>query len=97
MEFEWYSKKEQVNIEKHGIDLEMVKAVFADPFHIEQYDEEHSGIEDRWQIMGKSGDVLFVVYTERGNKYRIISARDAVPEERRIYYGRSSKGNWFVS
>ncbi|MDR1210681.1 MAG: hypothetical protein LBK40_00465 [Spirochaetaceae bacterium] len=31
MEFEWYSEKERINIEKHGIDLEMVKQVFDDP------------------------------------------------------------------
>ncbi|MHC6202111.1 BrnT family toxin [Breznakiellaceae bacterium SP9] len=62
----------------------MVKEVFTDPFRIEQYDAVHSGTEDRWQTLGKSEDVLFVVYTERGNKNRIISAREADPEERSI-------------
>jgi uncharacterized DUF497 family protein len=46
---------------------------------------EHSGLEDRWHILGMAGDLLFVVYTERGNKARIITAREAEPEERRIY------------
>jgi uncharacterized DUF497 family protein len=96
MEFEWYSEKERINVEKHGIDLEMVKQVFGDPFHIEEYDESHSGTEDRWRVLGKSGTVLFVVYTERGEKARIISAREAEPEERRIYYGGSNEENWFV-
>ena len=96
MEFEWYSEKERLNIEKHGIDLEMVKGVFDDPFRLEQYDAFHSGTEDRWQVLGKSGDVLFVVYTERGIKTRIISARKAEPEERQIYYGRNDKGAWFI-
>ena len=96
MKYEWYSEKERINIEKHGIDLGMVKEVFDDPFHVEQYDETHSGLEDRWQVLGKSGDVLFVVYTERGETCRIITAREAEPEERRIYYGKSSKGNWFI-
>jgi uncharacterized DUF497 family protein len=96
MDFEWYSEKERLNVEKHGIDLETVKRVFNDPFRIEQYDEFHSGTEDRWQILGKAGDVLFVVYTERGTTTRIITARKAEPEERRIYYGRNGKGNWFI-
>ncbi|GHV07391.1 hypothetical protein FACS189485_17670 [Spirochaetia bacterium] len=96
MKFEWYSEKERINIEKHGIDLEMVKQAFDDPFRVEQYDEAHSELEDRWQTLGMSGDVLFVVYTERGETCRIITAREAEPEERRIYYGESSKGNWFI-
>jgi uncharacterized DUF497 family protein len=96
MEFEWYSEKERINIEKHGVDLEMVKQVFDDPFRIEQYDASHSGAEDRWQTLGKAGEVLFVVYTERGTKTRIITAREAEPEERRIYYGERDKENWFI-
>jgi uncharacterized DUF497 family protein len=62
MDLEWYSEKERINVEKHGIDLETVKQVFDDPFRIEKYDESHSGAENRWQVLGKSGDVLFVVY-----------------------------------
>jgi uncharacterized DUF497 family protein len=96
MEFEWYSEKERVNIEKHGITLDAVKKVFADPFRIMQYDIEHSGQEDRWQTLGMAGDVLFVVHTERGDKTRIISARKAEPWERRIYYGQSDQGYWFI-
>jgi uncharacterized DUF497 family protein len=96
MDFEWYSEKERLNVEKHGIDLETVKQVFDDPFRIEQYDESHSGMENRWQVLGKAGDVLFVVYTERGATTRIITAREAEPEERRIYYGESGKENCFI-
>jgi uncharacterized DUF497 family protein len=96
MEFEWYSEKEQANIEKHGINLDTVKKVFDDPFRIEQYDLEHSGLEDRWQTLGMAGDVLFVVYTERGDRARIITAREAEPEERRLYYGQNTKGYWFI-
>ena len=96
IEFEWYSNKEKLNIEKHGFDLDIVKRVFNDPFRIMQYDEEHSGLEDRWQILGMANGLLFVIYTERNEKIRIISAREATPEERRIYYGKSKKGYWFI-
>ncbi|MDR2718188.1 MAG: BrnT family toxin [Treponema sp.] len=58
--FEWYSEKERLNVEKHGIDLETVKKVFDDPFRIEQYDEAHSGTEDRWQTLGMAGEVLLM-------------------------------------
>ena len=96
----WLSTERQ-NIEKHNIDLGMVKKVFDDPFRIVQYDITHSGLEDRWQTLGMAAGVLFVVYTERSNhrfgeKIRIVTARKATPEERRIYYGKSEKGYWFI-
>jgi len=96
LEFEWYSEKERLIAEKHGLDIETVKQIFDDPFRIVQYDITHSGLEDRWQILGKFKDVIFTVYTERGEKIRIITAREATPEEKRIYYGKSKKGHWFI-
>jgi len=96
LEFEWYSEKEQQIAEKHGLDMETIKRIFDDPFRIIQYDEAHSGLEDRWQILGKVNEVLFSVYTERGEKIRIITAREATFKERRIYYGSSKKGFWFI-
>ena len=44
--------------------------------------------------MGFFDDVLFVVYTERGDVIRIISARIAEPFERRIYYGDGETYGW---
>ena len=96
LEFEWYSEKERLIAEKHGLDMETVKKVFDDPLRIIQHDEAHSGLEDRWQTLGKVKEVLFAVYTERGEKVRIITAREATPEERRVYYGTSKKGYWFI-
>ena len=94
--FEWNSEKERLIAEKHGLDMEAVKQIFDDPFRIVQYDDVHSGLEERWQTLGKVNGVLFAVYTEREEKIRIISAREATPEERRIYYGESKKGFWFI-
>ena len=48
---------------------------------------EFEDIENRWQVIGEVGEILFVVYTERGAAFRLITARMATPEERRIYYG----------
>ena len=96
LEFEWCSEKERLIAEKHGIDMYAIKRIFDDPFRIMQYDDVHSGLEDRWQILGLVDDVLFAVYTERGLKIRIITAREATPEEKRIYYGTNTKGHWFI-
>ena len=94
--FEWDSEKAWVIAEKHGLDMGSVKRMFADPFRVVQYDADHSGLEDRWQTLGMVNGVLFAVYTERQEKIRIITAREATPKERRIYYGTNKRGHWFI-
>ena len=84
----WDKKKAALNLQKHGVAFEDAALVFADENSIARYDERHSQDEDRWQIIGMVNDVLFVVYTERGEALRLISARLATPNERREYYGR---------
>ena len=96
LEFEWDSEKGRLIAEKHNISMDEVKQIFDDPFRIMQYDKAHSGLEERWQTIGKANKVLFAVFTERGAKTRIITARKATSEERKIYNGESEKGNWFI-
>ncbi|MCD8218123.1 MAG: BrnT family toxin [Clostridiales bacterium] len=86
LEFEWDERKNKRNIEKHGIDFDTAMMIFNDENRIEIYDMEHSQDEDRYNTIGLVHDVLFVVYTERKEKVRIISARLATPRERSIYY-----------
>ena len=76
--------------------MEVVKRIFDDPLRVMQYDMAHSGLEERWQTLGMANGVLFAVYTERGERIRIITARKATSEERRIYHGTSEKGFWFI-
>lgn len=90
MKFEWDEEKNQINIKKHAISFEQALHVFTDPMYIEMYDFEHSVDEDRYVALGKVGDVLFVVFTERREAIRIISARLATEAERRIYYDQDS-------
>ncbi|MGN0154013.1 MAG: BrnT family toxin [Lachnospiraceae bacterium] len=42
--------------------------------------------EDRYVAVGLVGDVLYVVFTERRDAIRLISAHKATPQERRDYY-----------
>jgi uncharacterized DUF497 family protein len=91
MEFEWDSKKEEINIVAHGITFSDAMEVFRDPFRMERHDDDSSTGEERWQTIGFFNDVLFVVYTDRGDVTRIISARIAEPYERRIYHGNGKK------
>ena len=90
MRVEWDEMKNQLNRKKHGIDFETAMLVFNDLQRIEIYDEEHSITEDRYNTIGLVEDVLFVVYTERKDNIRLISARVATPKERSIYYDENS-------
>ena len=85
---EWDDNKNEINYRKHGIKFETAALVFADPERIEYFDEAHSIEEDRYIVLGSVHNVLFVVYTMRGEVIRLISARVANAIERRIYYGK---------
>ena len=89
MRFEWDDQKERANIRKHGIDFSTAALVFNDENRIDLYDEIHSESEDRYITIGEVGGityVVFVVYTEREDVIRLISARLATESERRLYY-----------
>lgn len=86
MIFEWDEDKNFINKEKHKISFETASHVFDDPYYIEMYDFEHSIDEDRYIAIGKVGDILFVVFTERKQAIRLISARIATEAERSLYY-----------
>lgn len=88
LQFEWDEEKAIKNYKKHGIRFETAVLVFNDENSIEEYDAAHSGDEDRYNIIGLVDKVLFVVYTERRERIRIISARIATDEERSRYYDR---------
>ncbi|MCI8977113.1 BrnT family toxin [bacterium 1xD8-48] len=90
LKFEWDEDKSRLNLKKHGIDFETAILVFNDMERIEIYDLEHSIKEDRYNTIGMVNDVLFVVYTERKDSIRLISARLATKAERSIYYDKDS-------
>ena len=83
--FEWDEEKDHLNYTKHGIHFKTAAKVFFDPNKMIRVDEEHPG-EERYNILGRVGKVLFVVCTLRKrNTIRIISARLASLPERERY------------
>ena len=84
--FEWDSEKAEKNWQKHKIKFEDAALVFFDEFRIDEFDEIHSDFEDRYKIIGKVENVIVVIYTERGERHRIISARLADKDEEAEYY-----------
>ena len=88
LNFEWDDEKYKINIKKHGIYFEDAINVFFDDNAIYYSDDEHSIDEERIKIVGMVEKVLTVIYTERGELNRIISARQADKYEKEDYYGQ---------
>jgi len=85
--YEWDDNKAKENLRKHKVSFEEAETVFDDPLSITVADPDHSEDEERWIDIGisKKKQILVVVYTERGKKLRIISARKATRAERKKY------------
>jgi len=85
--FEWDDAKAASNRDKHGVRFEDACMVFRDPFAVELLDDREAYGEERYILIGMAlNGLLVVVYTERDNRHRIISARKAEPNEQRFYH-----------
>ncbi len=94
MKFEWDSYKNQSNLEKHGVTFEEAQFVFDDVFAVIIEDDFHSISEFREIIVGQSSKnrLLYIVFTEKKEYIRIISARKlTAPERRRYEQGKFSR------
>lgn len=88
--FEWDPHKNTSNLKKHGISFEEAKTVFTDEFARLIADPDNSDDEDRFILLGTSIEsrLLVVCHCLReGESIRIISARKAEKQERKIYEG----------
>lgn len=88
--FEWNDAKAASNWLDHGVRFEAARGVFQDIFAIEWTDDRHGDTEERFVTLGMvEGHLLFVSYTLRQGRIRIISAREAEPRERRRYHNEN--------
>lgn len=85
--FEWDPQKAIENARKHGVTFDEATTAFGDPFGIVVDDPRHSGGEARMVLLGYSqaNHLLAVMFTERGDRIRLISARKATRREHRNY------------
>jgi len=83
-DFEWDSAQAASNLVKHGVSFPEAATVFADPLAV--YLDDGSGLGNM-VVIGTSLQerVLYVVHVERGERDRIISARQATAGEREVY------------
>ena len=89
MKFEWDENKNEANRIKHGVSFEEAETVFEDERSVTIYDEDHSGYEERFKIIGMSRKFreLTVCHCYRNGDEitRIISARRATRREAKLY------------
>lgn len=93
MEFEWDPKKAAKNLRKERVSFNEAATVFGDPLSTTVPDPDHSMAENRYIIIGISNRrrVVMVAYTERGERIRIISARELTRTERKAYEEEAQK------
>ena len=79
LRFEWHHAKAEANFSVHGVSFDLAKTAFKDQFAIERLDDREDYGEERFVIIGMTEEnfLLFVAYTEREERIRIISARRA--------------------
>ena|SRR3989338_2770590 len=92
IEFEWDKGNADKNLIKHKVRNEECEEVFFDPEKRILRDLLHSGTEQRRIIIGKTKKqrILFIVFTTRRKKVRVISARDLNAKELHLYHEKKS-------
>ena len=91
-DFEWDDTKAAANLANHGVSFERARLVFADPFAVGRIDDREDYGEDRFTMVGMvEGTLIFVVYTERGDRVRIITARRATRHEQDDYFEQNGQ------
>ena len=86
-EFEWDAQKATLNLCNHGVAFEDAQLVFNDVFATHSFDVDAGYREQRMIATGMvNGVLLTVVYTERGERTRLISPRKATKHEQLGYY-----------
>jgi len=87
IQYEWDPIKAKMNLRKHGVAFKDAATVFKDTLSITVFDPDHSEEEDRFITFGfsASGRLLMMAHTDRGDRIRILSARELTRGERKTY------------
>ena len=85
--FDWDESNREKNWEKHQVLAGECEEVFFNLPLLLQMDSAHSQEEPRYFVLGHTaaGRHLFIAFTIREDKIRVISARDMSKKERKIY------------
>jgi uncharacterized DUF497 family protein len=85
--FQWDAGNSAKFRERHGVTPTECEELFFNRPLIVGKDERHSEHEDRFYALGQTdaGRQLFVAFTLRARRIRVISARDMSRKERKVY------------
>jgi uncharacterized DUF497 family protein len=85
--FDWDENNREKNWERHQVQAGECEEVFFNLPLLLESDPDHSQKEPRYYVLGHTiaGRRLFIAFTIRGDKIRVISARDMSKKERSIY------------
>ena len=85
--FEWDGGNIDKSYQKHRVTTNEAEVVFTDENIGIEKDVKYQGKEERYIAIGKTvgAKILFVVFTLRETRIRIISARTANKKEKRLY------------
>jgi len=91
--FDWDEANLAKNWEKHDVTPWECEQVFFNVPLVVADDLAHSAVEPRYYVLGQTdgGRRLFLVFTIRKRRVRVISARDMSPKERRAYHEQTKK------
>lgn len=83
-----YFERDAANAKaRHGVSFEQAAAAFDDPFGLELLDDRFDYGEERFVLIAMAGGrLLTVVYTERDETCRLISARPSTRAEQDAYF-----------
>jgi uncharacterized DUF497 family protein len=82
VEFEWDAAKAQANLRKHRLPFPIACEAFKDGNRLEFPDISSGHGEERRIVLGRVRQtIISVVFTERGERIRLISARRADTNE----------------
>ena len=91
LQFDWDEAKNRLNVQRHGIAFVDVTGFLDDPGLIERLDlREDYGEERIIAFANVGGRILGIVYVERGDVLRLISARPATRDETDDYYRQNA-------
>jgi uncharacterized protein len=94
VKFEWNEAKAKANLTKHGINFTDAARIFDDHAASHVIDDSVEYGEERMKAVGiVDGAVLVVVYAERGERIRLISARKATRREIHDHFEERRSGS----
>ncbi len=87
LSFEWDKGNIGKNLKKHKVADKEAEEIFSNKPFLVSEDVKHSSRERRFQALGQTdgGRLLFISFTIRDEKVRIISARGMNKKEVKVY------------